>query len=176
MNRYALRFPALALIRIGIAAVLSGCAATTTGIDRTVEIQRTAHGVAHITAGDYEGVAYGVAYAHAQDNVCQTADQLVTVRGERSKFFGPAARGLLGLRQLPNEQIDLFIRFHMDDAALQQANRTASPNAQAAARGYVAGFNRYLADTGVSVLPLPCRAAAWVRPMSESDFYRLQEI
>lgn len=173
------RSPSLVLNCIAIAAIAAiaaGCATTSTSTDKTVEIQRTRHGIAHITAGDYEGIAYGIAYAHAQDNVCQTADQLVTVRGERSKFFGPAARALLGLRQLPNEQIDFFIRFHMDDATLLKANRTASANAQAAARGYVAGFNRYLADTGANGLPLPCRGAAWVRQMSESDFHRLQEL
>ena len=51
-----------------------------------------------ISAPDLETLAYGVAYAHAQDNVCQTAQQLVTIRGDRSLHFGPAASGLLGLR------------------------------------------------------------------------------
>ena len=37
----------------------------------------------HISAPDIETLSYGVAYAHAQDNVCQTAQALVTVRGER---------------------------------------------------------------------------------------------
>lgn len=179
MNPLFQRSPSHAFFYIAIAAIVAiaaGCATTITGADKTVQIQRTKHGIAHITARDYEGIAYGIAYAHAQDNVCQTADQLVTVRGERSKFFGAGARGLLGLRQLPNEQIDFFIRFHMDDAILLAANRTASANAQAAARGYVAGFNRYLGDTGTSGLPLACRGAAWVRPMSEGDFHRLQEL
>ena len=175
LKQSAPRFSALAAIGIGMAALLAGCA-TTPDIDNTVQVQRTRYGVAHITAGNYEGIAYGIAYAHAQDNVCQTANQLVTVRGERSKFFGPGPRALLGLRQMTNEQIDFFIRFHMDDAALLKANRAASTNAQAATRGYIAGFNRYLADTGTGNLPLACRGAAWVRPMNESDFHRLQEL
>src|SRR5690606_36594211 len=98
---------------------------------RSVEIQRTAHGIAHITAPDYETLAYGVAYAHAQDNVCQTANQLVTVRGERSRWFGPQERALLGLREQSNETIDVFIRSHMDDAALAKAFAAASPETQA---------------------------------------------
>jgi acyl-homoserine-lactone acylase len=36
-----------------------------------------------------------MAYAYAQDNVCMTANQLVTVRGERSRHFGGATPGLL---------------------------------------------------------------------------------
>ena len=69
------------------AAFLAGCASTPTTPPemRTVSIQRTAYGVPHISAPDLETLAYGVAYAHAEDNVCQTAQQLVTVRGERSR-------------------------------------------------------------------------------------------
>src|SRR5258707_27746 len=89
---------------------------------RTVQIQRTAFGVAHIEAADFEALAYGVAYAHAQDNVCHTADHLLTIRGERSKFLGGTAQGLLGLRPLPNDQIDAFIGLHMNDEALTAAN------------------------------------------------------
>jgi acyl-homoserine-lactone acylase len=140
-----------------------------------VEIQRTAYGVAHIRANDYESLAYGVAYAHAQDNVCQTADHLVTVRGERSRFFGPSATGRLGLRTLPNEQIDLFIRAHMDDAKLVRAYSQMSHEAQEMARGYVAGYNRYLADTGLDKLPTACRTTAWVRPMNMLEYFRLAE-
>jgi len=64
-----------------------------------------------------KALAYGVAYAHAQDNVCQTADHLVTVRGERSRYFGPTATGRLGLRTLPRTDRSLHPR-HMDDAKL----------------------------------------------------------
>lgn len=142
---------------------------------RSVTIERTAHGIAHVTAADYEGIAFGVAYAYAQDTVCQTADQLITVRGERTQFFGQQAMGQLGLRVLPNPQIDLFIRSHMDDAALARAQATASPEARAAVRGYVAGYNRYLQDAGPLGLPADCRNVSWVRPMTERDLARLTE-
>jgi len=141
----------------------------------SVEIQRTTYGVAHIRANDFESLAYGVAYAHAQDNVCQTADQLLTVQGERSRFFGATATGRLGLRTLPNEQIDLFIRAHMDDAKLVRAYGQMSREAQAMARGYVMGYNRYLADTPADKLPAACRNVAWVRPMNALDYFRLTE-
>jgi acyl-homoserine-lactone acylase len=132
---------------LALAALVLVAACATPGGDgtRTATVQRTANGVAHISAPDFETLAYGVAYAHAQDNVCQTAQQLVTIRGQRSATFGPAARGLLGLRPLTNEQIDLFIAAHMDDAALERAWRAqASADAHAMARGYVAGYNRFL--------------------------------
>lgn len=141
-------------------------------------IQRTAHGVAHISAPDMETLAYGVAYAHAQDNVCQTAEHLATVRGQRSRHFGAQGSGTLGLRTLPNAQIDLFMAAHMNDAALEQAWRGASADAQALARGYVAGYNRFLADKGGAqgALPAACRGQAWVTPMTLADYRRINEV
>ena len=163
---------ALALV---VVAALAGCASMSSG-PHVVEIQRTTYGVAHIRANDYESLAYGVAYAHAQDNVCQTADYLVTIRGERSRYFGGSASSRLGLRVLPNEQIDLFIRAHMDDAMLVRAYSQMSHEAQGMARGYVAGYNRFLADTGADKLPAACRNAAWVQPMSMLEYFRIGEV
>ncbi len=173
LPRHAL---ARSLIWAGMAAIVSSCATVPGEGGRTVQIQRTTHGVAHITAADYTGIGYGVGYAHAQDNVCQTANQLVTVRGERSRYFGGAASGLLGLRLMSNEQIDFFIRLHMDDAVLARAYAGISADALATAQGQVAGYNRWLADTGVANLPQPCRGAPWVRPMTLADLYRMQEL
>lgn len=162
------------------AAWLAGCAATPGAADglgpKDVQISRTGYAIAHIRAANYESLAYGVAYAHAQDNVCQTAEQIVTVNGQRARFFGASALGAYGLRMLPNLQADLFTRSHMDDGALARANATASADAQASMRGYVAGYNRYLADTGIDKLPEPCRGAPWVRPMTLADLHRITEL
>ena len=158
-----------------LAATVAGCATAPEPAARSVQIQRTAHGIAHIEASDYESLAYGVAYAHAEDNVCQTANHLVTIRGERSRHFGASQRALLGLRMLPNEQIDLFVRAHMDDAALARAFESVSPEARAISHGYIDGYNRYLRDH-VTRLPGECRDKAWLRPMSETDYLRLQEL
>ncbi len=159
------------------ALVLGGCAIPPTAVDpRAVTLERTDFHVVHVTAQNYESLAYGVAYAHAEDYVCTTLDSLLTVRGERSRYFGPRTQGLFGLRTMPDAQIDFFVRMHMDDAALAAVNAQASDDAQAAVRGYVAGFNRYLADVGVDHLPLPCRGAAWAQAMTIADYYRLTEL
>ncbi len=165
------------LTAAALAGSLAACSQmpTSSSASRTAQIERTAFGVAHITAPDHESLAYGVAYAHAQDNVCQTAQHLVTARGQRSATFGPAATGLLGLRGLPNEQIDLFIAAHMNDAKLAQAWRSAEPAVQAMARGYVAGYNRYLADN-LAKLPEACKGQAWIKPMTLAEYYRSNEI
>lgn len=155
--------------------VLAGCASTPAPGSRNVTIERTAYGIAHVTAPDYEGIAYGVAYAHAQDNVCQTAEHLLTARGERSQFLGAAGTGEFGLGRMPNAQIDLFVRNHMDDAVLARAADTDA-EVRGALRGYVAGYNRYLQDVGPGGLPEACRGKPWVRPMTQADLSRTTEM
>ncbi len=164
------------LAPLAAAALLAACATGPTGPDaRTATIQRTANGVPHISAPDPETLAYAMAYAYAQDNVCMTADQLVTVRGERARWFGGATPGLLARRMFPNEQIDLFIAAHMDDAALERAWMGASAESQAMARGAVAGYNHYLADQA-GKLPAACNGQPWVKPMTLAEFRRQTEL
>ena len=160
---------------LAAALLATACSSVITEPARTVQIQRTAHGVAHVEAPDYESLAYGIAYAHAQDNVCQTADHLLTIRGERSRWLGPTSNGLLGLRPLPNEQIDVFIRAHMNDAKLAEVNATSSGDAKALAAGYVAGYNRFLRDNAERI-PAPCKGQPWVRPMTLADYRRMNEL
>lgn len=172
------RFPltAFRLSVLGLAALLGACASAPPSSGRSVTIERTTYGIAHITASDYEGLAYGTAYAHAQDNVCQTAEHLLTLRGERSQFLGAQNTGEIGLGRAPNAQIDLFIRYHMDDEALARAGATTSLDVKAALRGYVAGYNRYLQDVGPNGLPAACRGKPWVRPMTMADLSRATEM
>lgn len=155
---------------------LAACSSLPSPGSRSVQIQRTTHGLAHITAPDYEGVGYGTAYAHAQDNVCQTADYLLTARGDRSQYLGADSTSQFGLGLLTNTQIDLFVRAHMDDDALARAASAISADAKAALRGYVAGYNRYLQDTSSANLPEPCRNQPWVRPMTSGDLARTTEL
>ena len=53
------------------------------------------------------------------------------------------------------------------------ARGPARRSCESSSRGYVAGYNAYLRDTGVDHIPDPrCRGADWVRPITELDVYR----
>ena len=54
-----------------------------------VEIRRASHGIPHIKAKNSTRVGYGYGYAFAQDNICADGRQYVTVRAQRSRYFGP---------------------------------------------------------------------------------------
>ena len=139
-------------------------------------IQRTEFGVPHVEARDYAGIGYGLGYAYAQDNVCLLADYVVTVNGERSRYFGPDATTQYGFLQgASNLDSDFFFKSQMDAGALRQAARRLPRQVSEMLRGYAAGYNRYLRDTEPSHLPAACRSAAWVRPMTLDDELRLAD-
>ena len=143
-------------------------------------IRWTAHGIPHIEASDYEGLGYGYGYAFASQNLCEMADTYVTVRAERSRFFGPdgsyASRG--NGATFNNLDSDFFFQRAIDKGVVERLMaepppRGPRPEVREAVRGYVEGYNRYLADTGADNLSDPrCRGQSWVRPISELDAYR----
>lgn len=137
-------------------------------------ITRTTYGIPHIEADTWEGVGYGVAYAYAQDNVCMLAEEFATIAGERSLHFGPESSSVMGFREVDNVTSDFFYRSQLNLTDLR-ATAAAEGSAESSQlmTGYVAGYNRYLADTGVENLPDACRDQAWVRPISVDDMLRL---
>ncbi|MEM7781589.1 MAG: penicillin acylase family protein, partial [Pseudomonadota bacterium] len=138
-------------------------------------ITRTDFNIPHIKSDSWGGVGYGVAYAYAQDNICMLAEEFATVAGTRSQHFGPEATAVLGFSEVDNVTSDVFHRGRIDVAALRAGWPDQPEEARALVDGYVAGYNRYLRDTGADGLPVACRNKAWVRPISRDDLLRLNE-
>ncbi|MEU6625441.1 penicillin acylase family protein [Streptomyces litmocidini] len=149
------------------------------GPDRPT-IRYTEYGIPHIIASDWEGLGTGYGYAAAKDNVCTLADTYLMVDARRSRYLGPDGRTSPGQNQntTTNLNSDLYFQRLKDDMVVERLlNRPApdgpEPEVREAVRGYVQGYNRYLAETGVDNLSDPaCRGAAWVRPITELDVYR----
>ncbi len=148
-----------------------------------VELVRTGNGIAHVKAADYRSLGYGAAYAYAQDNLCMLADTLLTVRGERSRYFGGTAfatrpqNGEYGAAvdtfvDLPNEASDFFFKGYLDPLQLRAGYAAGSSDVRDLLAGYAEGYNRYLQDRGAD-LPRACAGAAWVKPISVDDVYLL---
>jgi acyl-homoserine-lactone acylase len=151
-------------------------------------IRTTSHGIPHIVSNTYAGLGYGYGYALARDNICVLADIYVTVDGERSRYSGSSPLGSFGPNgswvqggngvQPNNLNSDLFFQRIKDRGTIERLLAQPAPNGprpeiKEAVRGYVAGYNRYLDDTGVDSLPDPtCRGKPWVRDITEMDAYR----
>src|SRR6185436_2860388 len=58
------------------------------GASYEAHIRRTSYGIPHIEAKDMGSLGFGDGYAQAEDHLCSIADQVVKVRGERSRYFG----------------------------------------------------------------------------------------
>lgn len=174
------------------AALLSGCGDSGYGEPAptprfSAELARTTHGVAHVRAGNFSGIGYGLAYAYAEDNICMLADTMLTVRGERSRYFGGAALptaarngeysvaiDYLDLKgfDLNNEDSDFFFKAYLDLDQLRAGYAAGRQEIRDLLAGYVAGYNRYLREHAAT-LPAACNGKAWVKPISVDDMYLL---
>jgi acyl-homoserine-lactone acylase len=144
-------------------------------------IRRTAHGIPHIQASTYTGIGYGYGYAFAQDNICTIAEDYVTVDAQRSRFFGPSGSYVQGGNGISSNNLnsDLFWKQVIDARVIERRLAQPPPKGPKPAvrdvmRGYVAGYNRYLADVGGTngVPDRACRGKPWVRPIAQADAYR----
>jgi acyl-homoserine-lactone acylase len=163
-------------------------AAGDAGAPLKATIRRDSHGIPHIEAGDFGGIGFGYGYAFAEDNICTIAETYVTVRAERSQYTGEGVEGSFGPDgSYPqrgngfganNLNSDFFYQRIIDKGIIEDllddpAPTGPAPEIREGVRGYVAGYNKYLEDTGVGNLPDPrCRGADWVKPITEMDAYR----
>jgi acyl-homoserine-lactone acylase len=141
----------------------------------SASIVRTSFGIPHITAKDWRGVGYGVAYAYAQDNLCLLAEEFVTINGERSRHFGPTAKAVVAFDPIDNLASDVFFRSQIDIKALRRGFAGQGKPSVELTDGYVAGYNRLLRDIGPAGVPAACRGKGWVRPITRDDMLRLNE-
>ena len=158
-----------------IVALLVGAPALQAQSTYEASIARTQHNIPHITAEDWGGIGYGVAYAYAQDNFCMMAEEFTTIAGERSRHFGPEETAILGFTRVDNLTSDVFFRGQIDLPSLRAGWANQSQASRDVVDGYVAGWNRYLSDTGPDALPEECRNKPWVRRITRDDMLRLNE-
>ncbi len=135
----------------------------------SAQVRRTTFGVPHIVAADERGLGYGIGYAYAQDNLCLLANEVVTVNGERSRYFGPDKATL---EQRNNMASDLLFKWLNTPEALADFWKAQPAEIRQLMQGYAAGYNRSLGEQHAKGLPTAC-AAEWVRPISTDDLVRL---
>ncbi|MFJ4196180.1 acylase [Pseudomonas sp. NPDC089534] len=133
------------------------------------DIRRTAFGVPHISAQNERGLGFGIGYAYAQDNLCLLANEVVTVNGERSRYFGPEQ---MTVEERQNRVSDLFFAWLNTPQAVQAFWQAQPIEVRDRLEGYAAGYNRYLAERRQQGLPQQCQGD-WVRDISADDLVKL---
>jgi acyl-homoserine-lactone acylase len=169
------------LCAIAAAAALAVTLASADDRRYSAEIRRTEYGIPHVLANDHGSLGYGYGYAFAQDNLCVMADRVVTLRGERSRFFGSGADANDPFADeedaTSNLASDVYYRGMRRSGVVRRLLARRAPlgpttQLRRMVEGYVAGYNRYLRETGVARLPDPtCRGKAWVGPITALDVW-----
>ncbi|ATL32687.1 penicillin acylase family protein [Streptomyces formicae] len=139
-------------------------------------IRYTQYGIPHILADDYADLGFGTGWAQAADQVCTLADGYLTVRGERSRYFGPdAAPGSALSSASTNLNSDLYFGGVREARTVEKLLAEPAPagpsrDAKELMRGFAAGYNAWLKQNRVT--DPACAKAAWVRPISALDVAR----
>jgi acyl-homoserine-lactone acylase len=102
-----------------------------------VEIRRTAYGVPHIKGQTLEAVAFGFAYAQAEDHLLNIMERILTARGELALHFGPGEDGR-------HVQSDFWSRqFRVAERADETYDQLA-PDFRSMLAGFASGLNYYV--------------------------------
>lgn len=139
-------------------------------------IRYTEHGIPHIVAKDYANLGFGTGWAQAADQVCTLADGFVTVRGERSRYFGPDAAPDGSLSSATkNLSSDLYFRGVRDAGTVEKLLATPAPagagkQVKELMRGWAAGYNAWLKQNRIT--DPACKDAGWVGPVTTLDVAR----
>lgn len=142
-----------------------------------VELTRTTYGVPHLKANDFGSLGYGYGYAFAEDNLCVLQEDLVTIRGERSRYFG----GNGSYTIVPNGNTsnnvdsDFFWKMVASESAIAPIRAKTAPDFKKVTRGFVDGYNRYIRELktdGHLGRHAACRDADWLFEITENDMYR----
>lgn len=144
--------------------VLAGCQENSSEPDPArhydVTLTYTEQGVPHIKANDYASLGFGAGYAHAEENLCTLSEQIMKLRGEKSRWLGAGEQQRNLLSDVGYRALDL-------PAQAAALYGKLAPDARDLVKGYVAGFNHSLAGrAGPADYPSPCRGAEWVEPIT----------
>ncbi|HHQ4557796.1 penicillin acylase family protein [Aeromonas hydrophila] len=147
--------------------VLAGCQENSSEPDPArhydVTLTYTEQGVPHIKANDYASLGFGAGYAHAEENLCTLSEQIMKLRGEKSRWLGAGEQQRNLLSDVGYRSLDLPAQ-----AAVLYGR--LAPDARHLIEGYVAGFNHSLSSrAGPADYPSPCRGAEWVEPITPTQ-------
>ncbi|WP_448107759.1 bifunctional acylase PvdQ [Pseudomonas azerbaijanoccidentalis] len=161
------------LTRLSLAGVFLGLSLAANARSQpeqaSADIRRTSFGVPHIRAENERGLGYGIGYAYAQDNLCLLANEIATVNGQRSRFFGPDQ---LTVEERENQVSDLFFTWLNTPQAVAGFWQAQTPEVRELVEGYVAGYNRSLAERREQGLSQQCQGD-WVREITAMDLVKL---
>jgi acyl-homoserine-lactone acylase len=160
---------------LGALALWPATAPASTPLDQ-VSITRDGAGIPHIRAKNFDLLGIGEGYAFAQDNLCTFADDVVTLNGQRSQYFGPSGQAInySAATHETNLESDLWWRYVIASGIVQRELNVPPPNGPLAQVrrlyiGFTQGYNAYL--RAGKLRDRSCKGKPWVRPITLTDMF-----
>lgn len=127
-------------------------------------IRRTEGNVPHIVGDSLADVTFGQGWASGEDRACDLADQVVKVKGERSRWHGRGEDDVHLNSDIAWRTIGIA------DIAAEDW-KSASPDVVELVTAFTDGWNAHLEQAGVPGLDGWCAGAEWVQPLEPVDVY-----
>jgi acyl-homoserine-lactone acylase len=127
-------------------------------------IRRDSAGVPHITGGSLADVTFGQGWASGEDRACDLADQVVKIRGERARWFGPGEDDANVASDMAWRQIGIL------DIATDDWEDVPD-DVEALVTAFADGWNAQLDEVGADGLAGWCAGEEWVRPVEPVEVY-----
>jgi acyl-homoserine-lactone acylase len=127
-------------------------------------IRRTEGGVPHITGDSIADVVFGQGYASGEDRTCDLADQVIKVRGERARTFGPGEDDANVRSDLAWKVMGVHERATEDWADV-------SDGVAELVTAFTDGWNAHLAEVGADGVAGWCKGEDWVQAIEPVDVY-----
>lgn len=127
-----------------------------------VEIRWTTKAIPHIKAETIGEAGFGQGYACAKQHIATLLDQIVKVRGERSKYFGAGKDDI-------NILSDAGYRFLNLRKKAEENFKDLSIEPREFLIGYASGVNHFLKNATEKDFPAWARGSAWINPITQYD-------
>ncbi len=143
-----------------------------------VTVRTTEGGVPRIIADNWRGLGYGYGWSLAKENICSMADIYTTVRGERSKYFGPDGTWMLtgnGI-EFTNLESDFSHKRVIAEKTIPKLLKKKPPHGplpqvKQVIDGYVKGYNAWLNRNKNKIQDTTCKGEPWVKRITRQDAY-----
>lgn len=143
-----------------------------------VTVRTTEGGIPRIVADSFRGLGYGYGWSLAKENICSMADIYTTVRGERSKYFGPDGKWMMtgnGI-EYTNLESDFAHKRIIAEKTIAKVLKMKPPNGprpqvKQVVDGYVKGYNAWLAKNRTRHQDTTCKGKPWVKRINANDVW-----
>src|SRR6266508_1690628 len=141
-----------------------------TGDTYEAVIRRTSGGVPHISGDTIADVTFGQGWASGEDRTCDLIDQVLKIRGERARWFGPGEENANVDTDFAWRSIGIFERA----AAEWDGNAGGdgpSDDVRTLLAAFTAGWNGHLDAVGAENVVGWCSGEEFLRPIEPVELY-----